>query len=231
MSCPLFAACSSAASAFSASTVPFDCKNRSSDSSGSSQERCSGAPRRKLICNIRPLSSSSWRLPDPEVSASSAYNRAGDSSARSPDSGTTSCSGAGGGGGGAFAVTGGGLGAAGGPFAITGGPFATPGAVFVGGAIAAGAPSGAGEESEGAPGVPPIPNASAIALLMRGPAGAGAAACRSILRAGTRSEEHTSELQSRRDLVCRLLLEKKKERKNLPSSKSIYTTRYNFTTT
>src|SRR5690349_22266285 len=28
--------------------------------------------------------------------------------------------------------------------------------------------------------------------------------------AGSRSEEHTSELQSRRDLVCRLLLEKKK---------------------
>src|SRR5690349_23378140 len=28
--------------------------------------------------------------------------------------------------------------------------------------------------------------------------------------AATRSEEHTSELQSRRDLVCRLLLEKKK---------------------
>ena len=27
----------------------------------------------------------------------------------------------------------------------------------------------------------------------------------------TRSEEHTSELQSRRNLVCRLLLEKKKE--------------------
>src|SRR5690349_23970028 len=27
---------------------------------------------------------------------------------------------------------------------------------------------------------------------------------------GTRSEEHTSELQSRRELVCRLLLEKKK---------------------
>src|SRR6266496_4515800 len=30
--------------------------------------------------------------------------------------------------------------------------------------------------------------------------------------AGVRSEEHTSELQSRRDLVCRLLLEKKKEK-------------------
>src|SRR6266496_2638098 len=31
-----------------------------------------------------------------------------------------------------------------------------------------------------------------------------------------RSEEHTSELQSRRDLVCRLLLEKKKNRVKLP---------------
>src|SRR5258707_8256122 len=30
---------------------------------------------------------------------------------------------------------------------------------------------------------------------------------------GTRSEEHTSELQSRQYLVCRLLLEKKKKRK------------------
>src|SRR5690349_23735540 len=32
-----------------------------------------------------------------------------------------------------------------------------------------------------------------------------------IAYCGGRSEEHTSELQSRRDLVCRLLLEKKKE--------------------
>src|SRR5437773_9066796 len=31
---------------------------------------------------------------------------------------------------------------------------------------------------------------------------------------GTRSEEHTSELQSHHDLVCRLLLEKKKISKN-----------------
>src|SRR5204863_8377131 len=31
-------------------------------------------------------------------------------------------------------------------------------------------------------------------------------------RVGVRSEEHTSELQSRRDLVCRLLLEKKKKK-------------------
>src|SRR5438874_2485296 len=33
-----------------------------------------------------------------------------------------------------------------------------------------------------------------------------------------RSEEHTSELQSRRDLVCRLLLEKKKIEKREPTS-------------
>src|SRR2546428_13381720 len=31
-------------------------------------------------------------------------------------------------------------------------------------------------------------------------------------RCGRRSEEHTSELQSRSDLVCRLLLEKKKKK-------------------
>src|SRR5438874_3481061 len=36
---------------------------------------------------------------------------------------------------------------------------------------------------------------------------------RDILRAAERSEEHTSELQSRRDLVCRLLLEKKKNKR------------------
>src|SRR5690349_22941959 len=33
-----------------------------------------------------------------------------------------------------------------------------------------------------------------------------------VLRGDERSEEHTSELQSRRDLVCRLLLEKKKNK-------------------
>src|SRR2546422_8267254 len=35
-------------------------------------------------------------------------------------------------------------------------------------------------------------------------------------RAGQRSEEHTSELQSRLHLVCRLLLEKKKRHENTP---------------
>src|SRR5690349_23765976 len=34
-----------------------------------------------------------------------------------------------------------------------------------------------------------------------------------------RSEEHTSELQSRRDLVCRLLLEKKKKNKKKKKKK------------
>src|SRR5438874_6375507 len=34
-----------------------------------------------------------------------------------------------------------------------------------------------------------------------------------------RSEEHTSELQSRRDLVCRLLLEKKKKKKIITNTK------------
>src|SRR2546430_13509038 len=33
-------------------------------------------------------------------------------------------------------------------------------------------------------------------------------------RAGQRSEEHTSELQSQSNLVCRLLLEKKKKKSN-----------------
>src|SRR5690349_22173195 len=36
----------------------------------------------------------------------------------------------------------------------------------------------------------------------------------SHVHAEIRSEEHTSELQSRRDLVCRLLLEKKKKKKS-----------------
>src|SRR5436309_10820185 len=36
--------------------------------------------------------------------------------------------------------------------------------------------------------------------------------------AGSRSEEHTSELQSRENLVCRLLLEKKKQRRLLAAA-------------
>src|SRR5688572_31163220 len=36
-------------------------------------------------------------------------------------------------------------------------------------------------------------------------------------QAGVRSEEHTSELQSQSNLVCRLLLEKKKKNKQTPT--------------
>src|SRR5206468_12890320 len=49
--------------------------------------------------------------------------------------------------------------------------------------------------------------------------GGGSPQCRTGVRSDpsqvySRSEEHTSELQSRSDLVCRLLLEKKKTRQN-----------------
>src|SRR5690349_22757152 len=37
---------------------------------------------------------------------------------------------------------------------------------------------------------------------------------KTVFYADPRSEEHTSELQSRRDLVCRLLLEKKKNKRD-----------------
>src|SRR5205814_8990212 len=40
----------------------------------------------------------------------------------------------------------------------------------------------------------------------------GSSGTRSTMRNQTRSEEHTSELQSLRHLVCRLLLEKKKKK-------------------
>src|SRR5690606_41294719 len=40
----------------------------------------------------------------------------------------------------------------------------------------------------------------------------GYAPIQSLLRSPRRSEEHTSELQSRENLVCRLLLEKKKNK-------------------
>src|SRR5690349_22532463 len=47
----------------------------------------------------------------------------------------------------------------------------------------------------------------------------------------TRSEEHTSELQSRRDLVCRLLLEKKKTRRKASEFTVMITLRYRLSAT
>src|SRR5256885_5412991 len=42
-----------------------------------------------------------------------------------------------------------------------------------------------------------------------------------LIRTGSRSEEHTSELQSPCNLVCRLLLEKKKTRKDACRSQAL----------
>src|SRR5206468_12932961 len=53
---------------------------------------------------------------------------------------------------------------------------------------------------------------SARAERMRSPHAARPALLRLASRTQRRSEEHTSELQSRSDLVCRLLLEKKKKK-------------------
>src|SRR2546429_1309416 len=46
------------------------------------------------------------------------------------------------------------------------------------------------------------------------PGGTTISAIRELEKHGVRSEEHTSELQSRLHLVCRLLLEKKKKNKS-----------------
>src|SRR5438034_6972847 len=51
----------------------------------------------------------------------------------------------------------------------------------------------------------PIDNTPVLSVPRRSPSGP---------RTRGRSEEHTSELQSHSDLVCRLLLEKKKRKKN-----------------
>src|SRR2546430_12591668 len=63
--------------------------------------------------------------------------------------------------------------------------------------------------SRRAPWLPPG-SRSVRARRSRAPARGGRAARRSTPREGSRSEEHTSELQSQSNLVCRLLLEKKK---------------------
>src|SRR5690349_22027411 len=57
-----------------------------------------------------------------------------------------------------------------------------------------------------------VPNK--ISLLACGVRHDNAHPCPSKIAQNGRSEEHTSELQSRRDLVCRLLLEKKKKKPN-----------------
>src|SRR5690349_24157021 len=56
---------------------------------------------------------------------------------------------------------------------------------------------------------PPAGDVCTIAVAFRIPGSGARTKVSGVCR--RRSEEHTSELQSRRDLVCRLLLEKKKK--------------------
>src|SRR2546430_6130387 len=49
----------------------------------------------------------------------------------------------------------------------------------------------------------------------------GRSSRRASISTARRSEEHTSELQSQSNLVCRLLLEKKKPHKNFPPQNSV----------
>src|SRR3712207_7089066 len=67
----------------------------------------------------------------------------------------------------------------------------------------------AGVPYEVVPGVPAF--AAAAATLQRELTVPGVAQTVVLTRTSARSEEHTSELQSRQYLVCRLLLEKKKK--------------------
>src|SRR2546421_6136658 len=64
-----------------------------------------------------------------------------------------------------------------------------------------------------------------LAAAVRSWAEGGRRAVDATVAAAARSEEHTSELQSRSDLVCRLLLEKKKT----PSDTRCCTTRHTQT--
>src|SRR5438874_7046530 len=61
-----------------------------------------------------------------------------------------------------------------------------------------------------------------------GVVGLGAVGVEVANSALARSEEHTSELQSRRDLVCRLLLEKKKKNKDLHQKQKLIKDQINY---
>src|SRR5437867_6739520 len=63
-----------------------------------------------------------------------------------------------------------------------------------------------------------LPLTTAVRVGEASPATPGNGLATSAVASRPRSEEHTSELQSPYDLVCRLLLEKKKQMNNLSSS-------------
>src|SRR5215211_9469795 len=93
---------------------------------------------------------------------------------------------------------------------------------------ACGGPPGSGAR-RCAGGRPPLPTSPAFSLERCDECGGRrgqsrvAPPARARRRGGSRSEEHTSELQSHSDLVCRLLLEKKKTNNGRPIiNKSIH---------
>src|SRR5471032_3569605 len=72
-----------------------------------------------------------------------------------------------------------------------------------------------------------FPYTTLFRSFVSGPSRGGPAATYGLFRPSCRSEEHTSELQSHHDLVCRLLLEKKNhntqhnsKKKNSPKQKT-----------
>src|SRR5438874_5043179 len=64
------------------------------------------------------------------------------------------------------------------------------------------------------PTTPPSPKTDSVSQAQQAGAGSTTTPANAGNPTSARSEEHTSELQSRRDLVCRLLLEKKKRRRS-----------------
>src|SRR5690349_22462305 len=71
------------------------------------------------------------------------------------------------------------------------------------------------------PALHPVPDHGTAHLLRHGHAEPRAFLVSVLTLEPVRSEEHTSELQSRRDLVCRLLLEKKKQNTSIPNHNTI----------
>src|SRR5207247_8470242 len=70
----------------------------------------------------------------------------------------------------------------------------------------------------------PDPNLNSIPSVLASPRIDSMVSFTELMKqAEARSEEHTSELQSRVDLVCRLLLEKKKKNKNITHTVDIMT--------
>src|SRR2546430_7262187 len=61
-----------------------------------------------------------------------------------------------------------------------------------------------------------------MSAVHRSPSGPPSLPVKAARRASRRSEEHTSELQSQSNLVCRLLLEKKKTRRECATGEQLH---------